>query len=203
MSPAPASGPRKARRSPVNAESTISINADLLATAFDHAPVGVGICDQDGRFIAVNTYLATLLHHPKHDIVGRPFLAFVHPTERAASLAAYFEAVIAAATRARIRSDSCTLRCLTGDASLIQVSVHWTVTEPDQSGNQYGIVHLTDATYTAQTLRVTPHDTLASLSRGGRASPRSRGSGAGYRAGLAHRDEGAPQQLPEAEVHWP
>lgn len=118
----------------------------ILVKAFSHAPVGVGITDADGRFVAVNDELARLLDRPMEHIVGRPFLTFVHPEERAASLAGYFVSVVAAVSQRATRPGHAELRCLTGRGSEAWFAVTWTITEPDSDDVQYGIVHMTDVT---------------------------------------------------------
>jgi PAS domain S-box-containing protein len=55
------------------------------------------VCDEDGRFLAVNSALTSMLSRRREEIVGRPFLTFVHPEQRSASLAGYFRSVVAAA----------------------------------------------------------------------------------------------------------
>ena len=104
--------------------------------------MAIGVCDEDGRFVAVSNTLARMLRRPADQIIGRPFLTFVHPDERPASLAAYFEAVVAVA--AGVRSGSSRLRYLAGDGTVFSALVSWTVTEPDEFGNQYGITYLSD-----------------------------------------------------------
>ena len=108
--------------------------------AFRDAPVAIGICDEDGRFVAVNTALAQLLARPVEQLVGRPFLTFVHPADRPGSLAVYFEAVVAAA--AGVRHGHNRLRCLSGTGTAIPVAISWTITEPDGYGTQHGVVYL-------------------------------------------------------------
>ncbi len=121
------------------------LDRNLLRTAFDGAPVGVGVCDEDGRFLEVNDSLCVLLRRTRDDVIGRPFLAFVHPEQRSASMASYFRAVVAAAS-CRTSSEQSELLCLTGAGDAIWVSVTWTITEPDENGSQFGIVHLRDIT---------------------------------------------------------
>ena len=108
--------------------------------AFADAPVAIGICDEDGRFVAVNTALAQLLARPVEQLVGRPVLTFVHPADRPGSLAAYFEADVAAA--AGVRRGHRRLRCLSGTGAAIPVAISWTITEPDGFGSQHGVVYL-------------------------------------------------------------
>ena len=117
--------------------------AGAMAAAFAHSPTATGVCDEDGRLVQINNSLARLLQRPASDILGRPFLAFVHPDERAASLACYFNAVVnAAAARHAAEPEPCQLRCLTGTDTVLHTSVTWTVTAPDTSGHQYGVVHV-------------------------------------------------------------
>jgi diguanylate cyclase (GGDEF)-like protein/PAS domain S-box-containing protein len=121
------------------------IGSSLLRTAFVGAPVGVGVCDEDGRFLEVNDSLCVLLRHTRADVIGRPFLSFVEPAQRARSMAAYFRAVVAAATN-RVTSECGELQCRTGTGEQIWVSANWTITAPDEHGSQYGVVHLRDVT---------------------------------------------------------
>jgi diguanylate cyclase (GGDEF)-like protein/PAS domain S-box-containing protein len=125
--------------------SPFGLDGLLLRTAFDGAPVGVGVCDEDGRFLEVNDSLCMLLRQAKQYVVGRPFLTFVHPEQRSASMASYFRAVVAAAAN-QPSTEQGELLCLTGTGATIWVSVTWTITEPDAAGSQYGIVHLRDIT---------------------------------------------------------
>jgi EAL domain-containing protein (putative c-di-GMP-specific phosphodiesterase class I) len=119
--------------------------ADILRAAFEDGPVGIGVCDEDGRFVAVNQSLAGLLGLSVQAIVGRPFLTFIHPEDRGASLACYFNAVVqAAAGAAAVSASARELRCIRGDLSMTWTDVSWTVTAPDAFGHQYGITHLVD-----------------------------------------------------------
>ncbi|MDT4891218.1 MAG: hypothetical protein QOE97_253 [Pseudonocardiales bacterium] len=135
------------------ASGSWDLRADVLSAAFARAPVGVGVCDEDGRFLAVNDCLLELFKHRREEVVGRPYLNFVHPKARAASLAAYFGAVVAAAAQPPPPVAHSELRCVAGDGSLLWVAVSWTITAPDEHGHQYGIVHLRDITQDKATQR--------------------------------------------------
>jgi diguanylate cyclase (GGDEF)-like protein/PAS domain S-box-containing protein len=132
--------------------SSFGLEGLLLRTAFDGAPVGVGVCDEDGRFLEVNESLCMLLRQSRQNVLGRPFLTFVHPEQRSASMASYFRAVVAAAAN-QISTEHSELLCLTGTGATIWVAVTWTITEPDEDGCQYGIVHLRDVTEQKRTQR--------------------------------------------------
>ncbi len=70
----------------------------------------------------------------------------MHPEQRSASLAGYFRSVVAAASASSPATEHAELRCVSGDGSVVWLSVTWTITEPDRAGEQYGIVHLRDVT---------------------------------------------------------
>ena len=119
---------------------TRHLSQPILFDVIVDAPIGIGVCDKDGRFLAVNRALARLLDRPEEQIIGRPFLAFVHPDERATRIAEYFEAITAAA--AGVRTGSRTVRCLTGARKSVWVDTSWTMTGPDESGRHFGILYL-------------------------------------------------------------
>ncbi|MDT5259426.1 MAG: hypothetical protein QOD10_4506, partial [Mycobacterium sp.] len=89
---------------------------------------------------------ARLLGLDRDEIVGRPFIRFVHPDHRSAGLAWYFASVVAAAAQPGRDAEHGELRCVTGDGSLLWIAVSWTITSPDSSGSQYAIVHMRDVT---------------------------------------------------------
>ena len=119
--------------------SAVAVSRDTLHTAFLDAPCGMGICDEGGKFVAISTSLAHMLQRPESEIVGRTYLRFVHPEDRGTSLAAYFEAVVAAA--AGVRRGSNMVRYLAGDGSVLTVRVSWTVTGRDECDEQYGVLY--------------------------------------------------------------
>lgn len=117
-----------------------------LQTAFAHAPVGIGVCDPDGSFLVANKALENLLGRRHEQIVGRPFLSFVHPEERAACLAAYFISVVGAQTEPAHHGARAEVRFLTGQGNCVWLAVDWAITRPNEDGDQYGIVHFCDIT---------------------------------------------------------
>ena len=121
--------------------TALPVSPDTLRAAFVDSPCGIGICDEGGKFVAISTSMAQMLRRPEADIVGRTYLRFVHPDDRGASLAAYFEAVVAAA--AGVRRGSHAVRYLTGDGSVLHVVVSWTVTGRDECDEQYAVLYFT------------------------------------------------------------
>ena len=122
------------------------MTGSVLLTAFEQAPDAVGVCDEDGKFLAVNAALCRLASCSREDMIGRAFLQFVHPGDRSASLAAYFQAVVAAAAGMAVYAEQCRLRCVDTAGQTVWTTVRWSVTEPDRSGAQFGVVHLHDIT---------------------------------------------------------
>lgn len=122
------------------------VSRQVLQRALLDSPSGVGVCDEQGRFVAISRSIAQLLRRPANEIIGRPFLTFVHPDERAASIADYFETV--AAVAAGVRDGHTVLRCLAGDGDTIRLRVSWTISNPDQFGSRCGIVHLDEISKT-------------------------------------------------------
>lgn len=122
-------------------------SARVLWAAVEHAPIGVGVCDEDGVFLFANDCLSQLLDRGRQDIIGRPFLAFVHPGDRAASLASYFRSLVAAADpQRRSSAEHGELRALTSRGVTVWLAVTWTVSAPDPQGGQLAVIHLADIT---------------------------------------------------------
>jgi PAS domain S-box-containing protein len=119
----------------------------VLLTAVERAPVGVGVCDQDGRFVLVNQMLARLLRRRREDLIGQPLLSVVHPDELEQTRTLYVRAqVLATAEHYQGVTEENELRVLTGDGESIWVHVSWTMTAPDADGAQYAVVHVSDLT---------------------------------------------------------
>jgi diguanylate cyclase (GGDEF)-like protein/PAS domain S-box-containing protein len=55
--------------------------------SFEDAPIGMALCSSDGRWLAVNRSLATMLGYTQDELVGRAFLDFTHPDDAQVSLA--------------------------------------------------------------------------------------------------------------------
>jgi PAS domain S-box-containing protein len=119
-------------------------NIAALTIAVEHAPVGVGVCDQDGNFVVVNGYLARLLRYDRDTLVGKPFLTVIHPDEQAEVVSHVHRAMQAATTGEERASDENEVRCIDGDGRTIWVHLTWTTTAPDEDGRQYTVVHATD-----------------------------------------------------------
>jgi PAS domain S-box-containing protein len=116
-----------------------------LTIAVEHAPVGVGVCDQDGNFVVVNDYLARLLRHDRESLLGKSFLTVIHPDEQAEVLVQVDRAMQAATVEGSDHgSDENEVRCIDGDGRTIWVHLTWTTTAPDEDGRQYTVVHVVD-----------------------------------------------------------
>ena len=51
--------------------------------AFDDAPIGMAVCDLEGRFLEVNQALCTITLYETADLIGRTFSSITHPDDLA------------------------------------------------------------------------------------------------------------------------
>lgn len=65
------------------AEAELAGQEMLFHGVFDRSPVGIGLTDDQGRYLAVNPALCRLFGRAEHEVVGRDSLAFIHPEDRA------------------------------------------------------------------------------------------------------------------------
>jgi PAS domain S-box-containing protein len=54
-----------------SARSEPLLQITLLGEAVEHAPVGVFVFDEDGRYVAVNTYASELVGYPRDELLER------------------------------------------------------------------------------------------------------------------------------------
>lgn len=116
------------------------LSASVLRDALISAPIGIGLADKNGRFFMISKALAKLLECPEDEIIGRAFLSFVHPDDRARSVAEYFEAIAAAA--AGLPSGSKAIRCVTGTGKSVLLDVSWTAIEADLPARGIAVIYL-------------------------------------------------------------
>ena len=118
-----------------------------LRTAVEKAPVGVGVCDQDGTVLIANECLARLLRRPRAELIGSNFLSVIHPAEQDEVKALYTRAVLVAGADPYEReSEQNEVRYVTGDGETRWAHVTWSATAPDESGVQHVVAHVTDLT---------------------------------------------------------
>lgn len=119
-------------------------NIAALTIAVEHAPVGVGVCDQDGNFVVVNGYLARLLSYDQDALLGKSFMTVIHPDEQAGVAARVGNAMRTAAEGNDRASDENEVRCIDGQGRTVWMHLTWTTTAPDEDGWQYTVVHAAD-----------------------------------------------------------
>lgn len=119
-------------------------NIAALTIAVEHAPVGVGVCDQDGNFVVVNDYLARLLRYDRNALLGKSFMTVIHPDEQAEVAVQVGSAMRTAAGGDDQASDENEVRCVDGEGHTVWVHLTWTTTAPDEDGRQYTVVHAVD-----------------------------------------------------------
>ena len=65
------------------AEAALSEAEERFRTAFEAAPIGMGLVDRDGRWIRANLALGTLLGHTPLELLGAAVARATHPDDRA------------------------------------------------------------------------------------------------------------------------
>jgi PAS domain S-box-containing protein len=76
-------------------------SAAVDLSMFDEAPVGLALCDEDGRFVDVSNGLAAILGRRAADVIGMHYADVVHPDDRPAAQARMAEFVSGPAGRHR------------------------------------------------------------------------------------------------------
>lgn len=75
------------KRTIAEARDRAELTSEWFGTLFEASPVGVGVADAEGRYVAVNPALCELLGRPERELIGRTGLDFTHPDDRAGRLA--------------------------------------------------------------------------------------------------------------------
>ena len=75
---------------------------ELFRTAFENAPIGMGMTDLDGTVIQTNSAYCRILGRPAAELIGRSIFEFTHPDDRAPSRGAMEEFVASGAENYQI-----------------------------------------------------------------------------------------------------
>jgi len=62
--------------------STPVLSDEVFRLIFDASPVGVGLADENGHFLAVNPSLCRLFGRPAEEVIGHDSVAYTHPDDR-------------------------------------------------------------------------------------------------------------------------
>jgi diguanylate cyclase (GGDEF)-like protein/PAS domain S-box-containing protein len=100
------------------AEAALSEAEERFRTAFEDAPIGMGLIDRDGRWIRVNHALADLLGHAQTELMGASVSNITHPDDRAVTVAEHQRVVAGTADRYQLEK-----RYLRSDGSDVLVLV--------------------------------------------------------------------------------
>lgn len=65
------------------ARDELALSERRFRSIFDASPVGVGLADEHGRFLAANAALCRLFARPVADVLGHSSVSFTHPDDRA------------------------------------------------------------------------------------------------------------------------
>jgi PAS domain S-box-containing protein len=116
--------------------------SELLCEAFLAAPVGVVVCDADGRFVAVNRAYGDILGYAPEELVGRRFRDFTHPDDIAGDEQALSE-LVAGQRTTLVRQK----RNLHRDGSTVWVQLTVATTERPRTGESVFVTHVVDISH--------------------------------------------------------
>jgi PAS domain-containing protein len=117
-------------------------SAALAENTVRSSPVMV-VCDESGRLVAMDAASVALIDRPATEMIGQSFLRFVHPDDRARSVASYFDVV--SRTSSSDQFSVCVegqWRLLRGDGSEIHASLIVTVCPADPAGRRHAIFEI-------------------------------------------------------------
>ncbi|HEV3364115.1 MAG TPA: PAS domain S-box protein [Acidimicrobiia bacterium] len=98
----------------------------------DEAPVGLGLCDADGRFLEISDGLAAILGRRAAEVVGLHYSEVVHPDDRAAAHGRMVKFMVSAA--GRLRHEERYLRP-DGDVRWVNVVTTRIIDRPDSAAS--------------------------------------------------------------------
>jgi PAS domain S-box-containing protein len=113
---------------------------DRFRSAFDHAPIGMSLVAQDGRYMQVNRALCELVGYSEEELLGRTFQAITHPDDLADDLD-LFERLWAG----EIDTYQLEKRYLHKDGHVVWIHLTGSIVR-DANGPKYGIAQILDIT---------------------------------------------------------
>jgi two-component system, cell cycle sensor histidine kinase and response regulator CckA len=127
---------------------------------FEHAGIGIGVVDEEGRLTDANASLQQMLGHTREELVGRPISGISHPEDVAASQSLLVELIAGQRSTYRL-----TKRYVRKDGSFFwgRLATTHIPGEQDDPGSVVGLIEdITDQICTEAALRETS-DTLQTL----------------------------------------
>jgi diguanylate cyclase (GGDEF)-like protein/PAS domain S-box-containing protein len=112
---------------------------DLYLKAFDQTAVGMGFVGMDGRWLAVNAALCTLLDFSEEQLIKMTWRDITHDDDAAVELG-HIKSLLAGVTS----SYSIRKRCLRRDRSEVEMQVHVTMARSSVTDATFFIVQLLD-----------------------------------------------------------
>jgi diguanylate cyclase (GGDEF)-like protein/PAS domain S-box-containing protein len=85
-----------------------------LEAAFDHAPIGMALCNSDGEFVRVNAALCALLARSEDELIGARDNLLTHPDDRQSDIDAAWRIL-----RGEVSSWQCEKRFVRPDGSIV------------------------------------------------------------------------------------
>jgi diguanylate cyclase (GGDEF)-like protein/PAS domain S-box-containing protein len=131
-------------------------------TAFEAAPIGIGLMAFTGEYLRVNAEGCTLLEIPQHDLEGRHWQDCIHPDDRAEA-----EQVLRMLRDGAQESATVEQRFLRADGAVLDVVKTMSVVRGSRSEDDYVICHVIDVSerrrYESELERRALHDHLTGL----------------------------------------
>ncbi len=113
---------------------------ERFRSAFDHAPIGMALVAEDGRFMQVNRALCDLVGYPEEELLGKN-LSGHHPSRRSGGRSGTFERLWAG----EIDDLSIEKRYLRKDGQVVWIHLTGSIVR-DANGPKYGIAQIIDIT---------------------------------------------------------
>src|SRR5215211_6187062 len=122
------------------AEAALRESEERFRSAFDHAPIGMSLVAEDGRFIQVNRALCDMVDYSEEELLGKTFHDITHPEDVANNLE-LFERLWAG----EIDDYQLEKRYLRKDGRVIWIHLTGSIVR-DANGPKNGIAQIVDIT---------------------------------------------------------
>jgi diguanylate cyclase (GGDEF)-like protein/PAS domain S-box-containing protein len=96
--------------------NTLQSNAELFRVAFDFAAIGMALVSPTGRWHRINQSLCEILGYSEEELLAKDFQEFVHPEDRASSLANLEQLL-----DGKLRGYQTEMRCIHKDGRVVWV----------------------------------------------------------------------------------
>lgn len=124
-----------------SAHDALATTADRFRSVFDGSPVGVGLADAEGRYVAVNAAFVAIMGRPAEELVGHTSLGYTHPDDIEAHEVATRRWAQAPEGRWRLEK-----RCVRPDGTVRWVAMDCALLRGTHGQQGWQVVHVQDIT---------------------------------------------------------